>query len=302
MEESPADLNAKKLRPLTRELFEAAGIEVRDRPPRTNPESELVRNQLTPKDEKVRLGVEAMQRLSSGNSRDWSDWLIVLDALAIGRHTAMVESGANAPKGNKYCQAYARWLRDHPTFQVINKGDRSRMFECNDNLPAIEVWRARLSPAQRHKWNYPPIVLREWKKSQGATVSKKGGPKPKKTFPEPDAESGVCITVEDVLAWLKQASTKDKEQICQALFLETNTIPALLRMLPANIGNKLINHIRDQMLDSVKERHPHKRVKRLSKDDVVVKVNFAHPLKSSDSPAPTQNSHVTAWEPDEFAR
>jgi hypothetical protein len=93
--------------------------------------------------------------------------------------------------------------------------------------------------------------------------------------------------VEDVLAWLKQASTRDKEQICLALFSETNTIPALLRMLPANIGNKLINHIRDQMLDSVKERHPHKRVKRLSKDDVLVKVNFAHPLKGPDSPAPT---------------
>jgi hypothetical protein len=40
------------------------------------------------------------------------------------------------------------------------------MFDCLDNLSAIEAWRAGLSPAQLLKWNYPPTVLREWKKSQ----------------------------------------------------------------------------------------------------------------------------------------
>jgi hypothetical protein len=127
---------------------------------------DLVPNQVISKSEVLRQGAEAMVRLTGNRSRDWADWLKVLAALAVGRHTAMVEAGANTPKGYGYCTAFAKWLRCHEVFQAIDQADRKRMFDCLDNLSAIEEWRAGLSPAQLVKWNYPPTVLREWKRSQ----------------------------------------------------------------------------------------------------------------------------------------
>lgn len=147
---------------LTPELFEAAGVPVAERPPTKD---DLVPNQVTSKSEVLRQGAEAMNRLSSNHSRDWDDWLKVLAALGIGRHAAMLEGDANEPRGYKYCKAFAKWLRCHEVFQAIDQADRKRMFDCLDNLSAIEEWRAGLSPAQLSKWNYPPTVLREWKRS-----------------------------------------------------------------------------------------------------------------------------------------
>jgi hypothetical protein len=107
-----------------------------------------------------------MVRLSGNCSRDWADWRKVLAALGIGRHAAMAEAGVNTPQGRGYCSAFAKWLRYHEAFQAIDQADRKRMFDCLDNLGPIEEWRAGLSPAQLSKWNYPPTVLREWKKSE----------------------------------------------------------------------------------------------------------------------------------------
>ena len=142
--------------------MKAAGVPVAERPPTKD---DLVPNQVTSKSEVLRQGAEAMIRLSSNHSRDWDDWLKVLAALGIGRHAAMLEGDANEPRGYKYCKAFAKWLRCHEVFQAIDQADRKRMFDCLDNLSAIEEWRAGLSPAQLSKWNYPPTVLREWKRS-----------------------------------------------------------------------------------------------------------------------------------------
>jgi hypothetical protein len=118
------------------------------------------------KSEVLRQGAEAMARLSSNRSRDWADWLMVLAALGIGRHAAMLEAGVNKPRGRGYCTAFAKWLRCHEAFQAIDQADRKRMFDCLDNLGAIEEWRARLAPSHQLKWNHPVIVLREWRRSQ----------------------------------------------------------------------------------------------------------------------------------------
>jgi hypothetical protein len=110
---------------LTAELFEAAGIPVTERPP-SNPtrKDDLVPNQVISKSEVLRQGAEAMVRLAGNRSRDWADWLKVLAALGIGRHTAMVEAGVNTPKGYGYCKAFAKWLRCYEAFQAIDQADR----------------------------------------------------------------------------------------------------------------------------------------------------------------------------------
>jgi hypothetical protein len=124
--------------------------------------------------EVLRLGAEAMERLTK--SRSWDDWKLVLAAIDIGRTAAMLEAGINKPCGLKYNEAFRKWTRLHPTFEPIanfDKGDRSRLFECFQNLVAIDAWRAKLSPTRKLKLNYPPTVLAHWKKSQWSAPTKR---------------------------------------------------------------------------------------------------------------------------------
>jgi hypothetical protein len=186
---------------LASELCEAAGIKVADSAPpnglvphqpiasNSTRKDDLVPNQVISRSEVLRQGTEAMARLSSDRSRDWADWLKVLAALGIGRHAAMLEANANQPRGHGYCTAFGKWLRDHAAFQAIDQADRKRMFDCLDNLGAIEDWRAKLSPAQLIKWNYPPTVLREWKKSRrpASPPDSRTPPKPSTTSSKPPA-------------------------------------------------------------------------------------------------------------------
>ena len=151
---------------LTAELFEAAGVEVADTAPPA-PDG-LVRHQpIASKAEILRLGTEAMERLTK--SRSWEDWKLAMPAVDIGRTAAMLEAGVNKPAGRKYSEAFRKWARLHSAFEPIanlDKSDRSRLFECFKNLDAIDAWRARLSPARQLNLNYPPTVLAHWKKSQ----------------------------------------------------------------------------------------------------------------------------------------
>jgi hypothetical protein len=164
---------------LTPALFEAAGVSVVERPP--SKDDLVATKSPSSKSEILRQGAEAMERLSSDRSRDWADWRKVLAAFGIGRHEAMLEAGVNTPRGYGYCTAFAKWLRCHEAFQAIDQADRKRMFDCLDNLGAIEEWRARLAPSQQLKWNNPIVVLREWRRSQR--------PVPKPPAPESPADA-----------------------------------------------------------------------------------------------------------------
>jgi hypothetical protein len=133
---------------LTAELFEAAGVKVADTAPPA-PDG-LVRHQpIASKAEILRLGAEAMERLTK--SRSWDDWKLAMPAADIGRTAAMLEAGVNKPAGRKYSEAFHKWARLHNAFEPIaslDKSDRSRLFECFKNLDAIDAWHARLSPAE----------------------------------------------------------------------------------------------------------------------------------------------------------
>jgi hypothetical protein len=163
---------------LTAALFEAADVSTEQPSSGPAPESDLGGTKSLSKSEILRQGAEAMERLSSNRSRDWADWLKVLEALGIGRHAAMLESDSNKPRGQKYCTAFSKWLRLHEAFQAIDQADRKHMFDVIDNLGAIEDWRASLAPVQQLKWNYPPTVLREWRKSQRPAPSADTPPPP----------------------------------------------------------------------------------------------------------------------------
>jgi hypothetical protein len=113
-------------------------------------------------DQCIRAGQEAWKRLSSGES--WNDWLLVGEALLIGRTDAMQTAHTNVPAGRRYNEDYSSWLKA-TKFDGIDKAVRSRLFECLKHRDAIERWRATLTTSQRLKLNHPQAVLRRWQKT-----------------------------------------------------------------------------------------------------------------------------------------
>jgi hypothetical protein len=126
----------------------------------------LTRAQQDDRTTHIRRGQEAWRRHK--DDATWHDWLAIGQALSIGRQDAMADAGTNQPIGSRYNTAFGDWLVRH-RFDDIDKGDRSRLFDVMDNLPAIEEWRATLPSTLRLRLNHPNSILRKWK---AATVVK----------------------------------------------------------------------------------------------------------------------------------
>ena len=77
--------------------------------------------------ELIRLGQEAWTRLTSCQS--WNDWLLVGEALLVGRTECMRVAHTNKPEGRRYNEEFSSWLKA-TKFDGIDKSTRSRLFEC----------------------------------------------------------------------------------------------------------------------------------------------------------------------------
>jgi hypothetical protein len=119
----------------------------------------------------VRLGQEAMAR----KRRAWDDWLLIAEALQVGRAEVMRELHTNEPKGRRFEKAMNEWLIAH-SFKEIDKGARCRLLACLKHRVDIEAWRSRLTDAERVRFNHPDVVLRRWK---AATAAPKADAEPK---------------------------------------------------------------------------------------------------------------------------
>jgi hypothetical protein len=105
-------------------------------------------------------GAAAWQRLKK--TPDWYDWLKVGEAVLVGRQWAMRQASTNRPIGAAYNMAFGEWLKQNK-LSDMDKGDRSRLFDVMENVPAIEEWRHRtLTLTDRLKLNHPNAVLRKW--------------------------------------------------------------------------------------------------------------------------------------------
>jgi hypothetical protein len=121
-------------------------------------------------------GQEAWARLRQELA--WEDWLAVGEALRLGRHLAMLEARTNKPSGKRYQGIYGDWLRQNG-FDEIDKGDRSRLFDCLDHRTEIDAWRQTLPLNQRVRLNHPNSIWRNWQKSTIAgrtTVAPRASP------------------------------------------------------------------------------------------------------------------------------
>jgi hypothetical protein len=126
-----------------------------------------------------RAGQAAMARLKK--DKTWGDWLLVGEALVMGRTVAMRQAETNRPEGRAYTEIFSQWLKHYKLDEQssgLDKSARSKIFTVMEHRPEIEIWRATLGQVKRLDLNHPVTVLRHWQKA--TKVSK---PKPPK---EPD--------------------------------------------------------------------------------------------------------------------
>lgn len=122
----------------------------------------------------VSRGREAWHTLRQDET--WEKWVAIGRAIEAGKTAIMRFLNTNQSKGRIWSETFGQWLRENE-FDQIDKGVRSRLQTCLDNLPAIEAWRQTLGLTLRLQLNHPNAVLRRWQTSRQAP--KKGiGPAP----------------------------------------------------------------------------------------------------------------------------
>jgi hypothetical protein len=109
----------------------------------------------------IQAGQAAWQRLN--DCQTWNDWLLVGEALLVGRSEAMTAARTNKPEGRRYNEEMAAWLKA-TNFTNIDKGTRSRLLDCIEHRAEIEKWRATLTTTERLKINHPTSILRHWQR------------------------------------------------------------------------------------------------------------------------------------------
>ena len=143
-----------------------------------------------PKAEIVRAAREAWERLSTFQTYD--DWMIIAEAMAVGREEAMRAAQTDEPQGRRYNEAFSDWLREHK-LDEIDKGTRSRLLNCLEHREEIEKWRATLPANGKLKLNHPETILRRWQKNN---VVKPAG-EPKKASPVAKLKASIADLEED---------------------------------------------------------------------------------------------------------
>jgi len=113
-----------------------------------------------------KAGQAAMARLKK--DKTWGDWLLVGEALEMGRTVAMNAAGTNRPEGRAYTEIFSQWLKHYKL--DLDPSARSKIFTVMAHRVEIEAWRATLGQTKRLELNHPVTVLRHWQK---ATQGKK---------------------------------------------------------------------------------------------------------------------------------
>jgi hypothetical protein len=111
----------------------------------------------------IRAGIDAWTAITKAES--FESWKAIGRALQVGRDYAMRATGANRPMGRNYSRAFSEWINQHH-FDRMPKSTRSMALELNENISAIEQWRATLTDKQRQRCIHPLSNLRRWRAAQ----------------------------------------------------------------------------------------------------------------------------------------
>jgi len=124
----------------------------------------------------VTRGREAWKSLRADET--FEKWVAIGRAIEAGRAGIMRFLNTNQSRGRVWSETFGQWLRENE-FDQIDKGVRSRLQTCLDNLPAIEAWRQTLGLTLRLQLNHPNAVLRRWQAARAAPpgpgAAKSGG-------------------------------------------------------------------------------------------------------------------------------
>ena len=198
-----------------------------------------------PSELKVRLGQEAMAR----QRRRWEDWIIIAEALEVGRSEVMRDLHTNQPTGRRYEKAMGEWLGANG-FKEIDKAARCRLLECLQSRDEIEKWRTLLTGGERFRFNHPGAVLRKWK---GSTVVPDPNATPK---PSPHA------LLKDAHAQLIEEHHRLQQQIETAdgdLWKPTDTAADIAEVMVATLSLAKAERTANEILKRVKERRKQER-------------------------------------------
>jgi hypothetical protein len=108
-------------------------------------------------DDPVARGREAWERRKADASFD--DWLLIGEALLVGRRESMAKAKTNKPAGRRYNEHFGHWLQLH-RFNEIDSRSRGELFSIMAKRADVETYRKSLTPAQRAICNHPSTVWR----------------------------------------------------------------------------------------------------------------------------------------------
>src|SRR5271163_2532636 len=123
----------------------------------------------------ISRGREAWKSLRADET--FEKWIAIGRAIEAGKSAIMRFLNTNQSKGRSWSETFGQWLRENE-FDQIDKGVRSRLQTCLENLPAIEAWRQTLGLTLRLQLNHPNAVLRRWQTSRAAPKKKGNSPAP----------------------------------------------------------------------------------------------------------------------------
>ena len=190
----------------------------------------------------VTRGLNAWRDLKK--DRTFEDWILVGEALEVGRIEAMNSTGANLPEGSRYIGAFHMWL-DKSGFGDMDKTTRSHLSQLMKKREEIEAWRKTLTLKERLRINHPTAVLRKFKAATTPKVpSSKPTPQQQQKERIAELEDENRRLKADVEGWSVQ---DDDDEIALAWFNEFNdrsTIDKAERV--ANALLKLVEHSRPQ--------------------------------------------------------
>jgi hypothetical protein len=91
-------------------------------------------------------------------------WLLLGEALLVGRAWAMKQAHVSKPYGRGYVTAFSRWLEESE-FKTMESNRRGSLMTLAENKEEVLAWFSALPEGRRSRPRNPEAILQAWRKS-----------------------------------------------------------------------------------------------------------------------------------------